>query len=100
MTYKVVITPVAQRNIEEAIVYYKNNASDKVATLFLQDFKLTINAIQKVKYFNFFFENFRGKPLKKFPFIVFYTLDESSKIIMIKAVFNTNQDTSKYPKNK
>lgn len=100
MTYKVVITSVAQSNIEKAIVYYKNNVSVKVASLFLQDFKHTINAIQKVKYFNFFFDHFRGKPLKKFPFIVFYTLDESSKIIMIKAVFNTNHDTNKYPKNK
>lgn len=100
MTYKIVITPVAQKHIEEAIIYYKNKASNKVATMFIEDYKKTFTDIQKVLYFKFFFENFRGKPMKKFPFIVFYTLDESRKIIMIKAVFNTNQDTNKYPVNK
>lgn len=98
MTYKIVVTPVAQKHIEEAIIYYKNKASNKVATMFIEDYKKTLAAIQKVLYFKLFFENFRGKPLKKFPFIVFYSLDEERKIIFINAVFNTHQDTNKYPK--
>ncbi len=35
--------------------------------------------------------------MKKFPFIVFYTIDEDLKIIVIKAVFHTSQNTDKYP---
>jgi toxin ParE1/3/4 len=53
--------------------------------------------IQKTKYFQVFFEDFRGKSMKKFPFIVYYTINEELKIIVIKAVFNTHQDTTKYP---
>ena len=34
--------------------------------------------------------------MKKFPFIVFYTIDEEQKVIFIKAVFNANQDDQKY----
>lgn|SRR5690606_34238241 len=97
MTYKIVITPVAQKHIEDAIVYYKNKASNKVAGMFIDDYKKTFSDIQKVLYFKFFFENFRGKPMKKFPFIVFYSLDEQLKVIFINAVFNTHQDTNKYP---
>ncbi|MGB6093945.1 MAG: type II toxin-antitoxin system RelE/ParE family toxin [Moheibacter sp.] len=99
MTYEIVITPVAQNHIEDAINYYKNKASNKVAGMFIDDYKKTFRDIQKVLYFKIFFENFRGKPMKKFPFIVFYTLDEQQKIIFIKAVFNTHQDTNKYPKS-
>lgn len=35
--------------------------------------------------------------MKKFPFIVFYSLDEQLKVIFINAVFNTHQNTNKYP---
>ncbi|WP_354359720.1 type II toxin-antitoxin system RelE/ParE family toxin [Pedobacter sp. UYP30] len=44
------------------------------------------------------FENFRGLPMKKFPYIIFYTISEEQKTIIIKAVFHTSQDTEKYPK--
>ncbi|MHC5310551.1 type II toxin-antitoxin system RelE/ParE family toxin [Myroides sp. LJL116] len=98
MSYKIVITPVAQEHIEEAIDYYKKNVSTKVAITFIKDYRDTFTAIQKVLYFKFFFENVRGKPLNKFPFIVFYSLDEDYKTIIIKAVFNTFQDTEKYSK--
>ncbi|CAM3269629.1 hypothetical protein EMST110833_05175 [Empedobacter stercoris] len=36
--------------------------------------------------------------MKKFPYIIFYTLDEYNKIIYIKAVFNTHKNPVKYPK--
>jgi toxin ParE1/3/4 len=35
--------------------------------------------------------------IPKFPYVIFYTVEEASKTIIITAVFNTNQDTIKYP---
>lgn len=96
MSYKIVLTPVAKKNIEDATFYYKTKVSAKVARLFIDDYKKTFKDILKVKYFRFFFRDFRGKPMKKFPFIVFYTIDENQKIIFIKAVFNANQDDKKH----
>ena len=97
MNYKIVLTPDAIKNIDDAIDYYKTVASVKVAKSFIDDYKTTFKDIQKVKYFQFFFQEFRGKPMKKFPFIVFYTIDEELKIIIIKAVFHTSQNPIKYP---
>jgi len=99
MSYKIILTPDAIKNIDDAIEYYKNFASIKVAKSFIDDYKTTFKDIQKTKYFQFFFQEFRGKPMKKFPFIVFYTIDESLKIIIIKAIFHTSQNPDKYPKN-
>ncbi len=96
MNYKIVITPVAKQNIEDATAYYKNKISTKVAKSFIDDYKKTFKDIQKSVYFMFFFQHFRGKPMKKFPFIVFYTIDENNKIIFINAVFHTSQDDQKY----
>lgn len=96
MSYKIVLTPVAKQNIDDATAYYKNTVSAKVAKLFIDDYKKTFKDILKTRYFRFFFQEFRGKPMKKFPFIIFYTIDENSKIIFIKAVFNTSQDDQKY----
>lgn len=36
--------------------------------------------------------------MKKYPYFVFYKVDDTKREIIIKAIFNTNQDTSKYPK--
>jgi toxin ParE1/3/4 len=97
MSYKIVVTPDAIKNIENAVNYYKFEVSDKVAKLFINDYQKTFKDIQKTKYFQYFFEDFRGKPMKKFPFIVFYTINEEIKVIFIKAVFHTSQNPGKYP---
>lgn len=96
MTYKIVVTPDAIQDIDNAINYYQEKVSKKVANLFLKDYKESFKDILKTKYFKLFFEDFRGKPLKKLPFIVFYTIDENLKIITIKAIFHTSQNTHKY----
>ena len=96
MSYKIVVTPDAIENIDNAIYYYKKEVSTSVAKLFIDDYKKTIKDIQKTKYFQFFFEDFRGNPMKKFPFIVFYTIGENIKTIIIKAVFHTSQNPNKY----
>lgn len=95
MSYKIVVTPIARQNIEDATAYYKKKVSAKVAKSFIDDYRKTFKEIQKVAYFRFFFQHFQGKPMKKFPFIVFYTIDEINKIIFIKAVFHTSQDDQK-----
>lgn len=36
--------------------------------------------------------------MKKFPYVVFYTIDEVIKVIIIKGIFHTSQNPNKYPK--
>lgn len=97
MTYKIVVTPDAILDIDNAINYYQEKVSKKVANLFLKDYKESYKVIKKTKYFKVFFENFRGMPMKNFPYIIFYTIEENLKIIIIKAIFHTSQDINKYP---
>ena len=58
MTYKIVVTPDAISDINNAINYYKEKVSKKVAHLFLKDYKESFKDILKTKYFKLFFEDF------------------------------------------
>lgn len=93
------ITPNAVQQIDDAITFYKNNASINIARLFVEEYKKSFSEIQLNRYFRVFFDNFRGVPMKKFPYIIFYTVDEEQRTIIIKAVFHTSQNPGKYPKS-
>lgn len=97
MAYKILVTPAARKQIEEAVAYYMENASKKVALSFLQKYKKTVSEILKTRYFQVFYLDFRGRMMEKFPYIIFYTINEEQQIIVIKAVFHTAQHPDKYP---
>jgi hypothetical protein len=45
MNYKIIVSPIALKNIEEAVEYYILKVSKKVALDFLNDYKKVIKAI-------------------------------------------------------
>ena len=63
------------------------------------DYKIRISPIAKanIKKAVSYYKNFRGLPLKKFPYIIFFQVDEIRKLISINAVFQGNQDIDKRP---
>lgn len=97
MGYKIKISPIAKENIKDAIFYYKTNVSLKVAINFLKDYEQTLDKITINPFYRVYYKNFRGIPLKKYPYIIFFRIDENKKQILINAVFHTNQDTGKRP---
>ena len=97
MDFRVQITLVTKTNQKQAVAYYKEKASLKVAQNFLKDYEKTLYKIKQNPYFQIYYKNFRGLPLKKFPYIVFYTIDENLNVITIKGIFHTSQNPGKYP---
>lgn len=99
MNYKIIISPIASKNIEDALGYYIEKVSKKVAVTFLEDFRTTYKALQKNPLYQFHDNNYRFLPFKKFPYIAFFIVDEPSKTVFLNAVFHTSQNPEKYPKN-
>ena len=97
MNYKIIVSPIASKNIEDAVEYYVKEASKKVALDFLADYKKTYKALQKNPFYQFHDNNYRFLPFDKFPYIAFFIVDEPSKTVFLNAVFNTWQDPEKYP---
>lgn len=72
MAYKIITNPEANRDIVNSFEYYKNVAGKKVANSFFEDFKFTVNKLQKVAYFQKIHNDFHRLPLRVFPFIIIY----------------------------
>lgn len=60
----------------------------------LQDYykNLELNPFNQIR-----IKSYRATPLNKFPYLVFYELDENELYVRILAVFNTHQDPKKWP---
>lgn len=92
MPYSIFLTPTASDDIAVALEYYNALSpdlgyrfADQVASYFDRIAALpTASAIR--------YKNIRCKPVKRFPYLITYTLDESNKSINILRVFNTYQE--------
>lgn len=97
MVYKVIVSPIASKNIEDAVKYYIKEATKKVASDFLNDFKNTYKALQTNPFYRFHDNNYRFLPFDKFPYVAFFIVDEPSKTVFLNAIFHTSQNPAKYP---
>jgi toxin ParE1/3/4 len=99
MKYKIIVSPIASKNIEDAVEYYIFKVSKKVASDFLKDYKKTYKALETNPFYKFHDTNYRFFPFEKFPYIAFFMVDEPSKTVFLNAVFHTSQDPDKYPQD-
>jgi len=97
MIYKVIVSPIASKNIEDALEYYIYKVSKKVALDFLKDYRATYKALQISPFYQFHDTEYRFLPFSHFPYIAFFIVDEASKTVFLNAVFHASQDPEKYP---
>ena len=98
MAYTILIEPSAQLDIEKAYNYYLENTNTTITELFYTDLQETYSALAINPFYQFRTKAYRAIPLKKFPFLMFFLINEQKQMVKILALFNTNQDTEKYPK--
>lgn len=96
MQYKIVFQPRAIFEIQNSIDYYDDKQIG-LGELFYKELFEFIDAISKKPFYKIHTNNIRILPLSKFPFVIFYWIEESEKVAYIEAVFHTSQNTSKYP---
>jgi len=96
MPYKVVISPIAKKNVKESVDFYCKYAPPKIAANFVVEYERALSTLKKNPHFRVYYRDFRGYPFKKYPYIIFYQINEDEKIVLVKAVFHTSQDPGKY----
>ena len=72
MSYKFKVSPIASKNIANAVEYYIEFVSRKVATDFLKDYRKTYKALTINPFCQFHDNNHRFLPFAKFPYIAFF----------------------------
>ncbi len=97
MIYKVVIESRAIFDIQQAIDYY-DSKQNGLGTYFYQVVQEHVETLSKSPFFQIRYKDYYGFPIRKFPFILLYYIDEKLAILYIMSVFNTNLNPSKHPK--
>ncbi|MCP5061249.1 MAG: type II toxin-antitoxin system RelE/ParE family toxin [Ignavibacteriae bacterium] len=88
-------TDRAKDDVEIAFSWYENQKSG-LGFDFLNSIEVSLNNISKFpKLYNNCYKNFRRSLIKKFPFAIFYTIEDSE--IIIHSVFDNRQDPIKRP---
>jgi len=85
------INPQAKVDIQDHIHYY-NEQQPGLGKRFHKAIQASFKVIRKSPFFQIRYANVRCYPLKKFPVMIHYTLDEQKKEIVIRAVFHTSLD--------
>ncbi len=96
MNYEIALSKLAQRQIDEAYEYYQSLEHSTVQNDFLIDFYNSANRLKTNPNYRFWTKKYRGMLLDKFPYIVFFRIE--NKIVKIVAVFHRSQNPDKYPK--
>ncbi len=94
MAFKIRIEPETFQDIQDGIDWY-NNKQKGLGRKFLTEVKSSFSKLKVNPFFQIRYDNVRCYPMPKFPFMIHFTIDESAKFVLIKAIFNT----SRYPKD-
>jgi toxin ParE1/3/4 len=89
------LNPEAKIDIQNEINYY-NDQQKGLGKKFHFEIKHYFKAIKKNPFYQIRYKNVRCLPLKKFPVMIHFTVDEDIKRITIRAVINTYRDQKEY----
>ncbi len=94
--YKISISARCQYEIEEAIEFYCLHS--QIAPLnFIKTLENTYSNLSKNPSHQIRYKNIRSISLKKFPFSLYYTVNEKGKTIKILACFHNKKNPNKRP---
>lgn len=99
MGYTIFIDPRAIQDIQEAINYYDNQQAG-LGKKFERELNKYFVALEKNPFFSVRYDLVRCLPLKKFPYMVHFTIVEEKQFVKIHAVFHTSLDAQKWSMRK
>ena len=90
MTFRIKIEPEAYQDIQEGISYY-NEQQTGLGYTFYTEIENIFQILETAPFFQVRYDDVRCLPLKKYPYMVHFTVDEKNKLVIIRAVFNTSR---------
>jgi toxin ParE1/3/4 len=99
MNFTIVIDPRAIQDIQEAIDYY-DEKQPGLGRRFQAELDEYLSSLEKNPFFNKRYDEVHCLPLKRFPYMVHFTIDDKNLQISVYAVFHTALDTDKWQERK
>ena len=87
-SYKIRIEQRALDDIQHAFEYYEKQQAG-LGVRFNQSVFHSFEALNKNPFYQVRYDNFRCLPIKKFPYMIHYEVDEANEAVVVYAVINT-----------
>lgn len=99
MTYRIRIDTEAHNDIQTAITWDNQQKKD-LGKKFHADIKKSLEKLKLNPGFQIRYENVRCMSVKKYPFMIHFTIDEPARLVVVRAVFHTSLDPEHWQKRK
>ena len=94
MIYKIIVSPRAQKEIENAIDYYAMYSVDAPIN-FLAVLKETYTTLEKTPFYRVRYKNVRALKIKRFPHSLYFIIDEDNNTVKILSCFHNKRNPNK-----
>ena len=95
MRFKSLFDPDSKRDIQAVISWY-NERKKGLGKEFYTFLRTEIERLRQNPYFQVRYDNVRCLPLRKYPFMIHYTIDQTNSIVIVRAVLNTSMNPAKW----
>lgn len=96
MAYKIVVSLKAQIEIEKAFEYYAFNSSI-APQRFINMLKLSYDILAINPFLNIRYKNIRALKIRKFPYSLYFIVDEIQYTVKVLACFQNKKNPNKRP---
>ena len=96
MIYKIIVSPRAQKEIENAIDYYAMYSVDAPIN-FLAVLKETYTTLEKTPFYRVRYKNASALKIKRFPHSLYFIIDEDNNTVKILSCFHNKRNPNKRP---
>lgn len=96
MVYKIIVSPRAYNEIDEAINYYALNSANAPVN-FLKALESAYIILETHPFFRKRYKNVRAINLKTFPYSLFYTINMKNNTIRVLSCFHNMRNPQKRP---
>ena len=96
MAYKIIVSPWAQKEIENAIDYYALYSSNAPQS-FINLLKDTYTTLESNPSFSVQYKNIRALKINKFPYSLYFVINETQNTVRILSCFHNKKNPNKRP---
>lgn len=89
MAFRIKIEPEARVDIQSAIDWY-NEQKKSLGKRFFKETQTALKVLSQNPFYQKRYENVYCFPLKKFPYLVHFTINEENRVVIIRAIFHTS----------
>jgi len=98
MAYKIIVSPRALKEIENAIEYYTLYSSNAPKS-FINLLKDTYSSLATNPFFTVRYKNIRILKISKFPYSMYFIVDETQQTVKVLSCFHNKRNPNKRPKH-